>query len=77
MGRGTYIAVGEADDEPVLGSTVLGLVLGDQPLAGIVVGLSFSSSLVLRLEAREVGVVLDVLGEGLCESVSQQFRDVN
>lgn len=36
----TYITVGEANNEPVLWSTVLGLVLGNQSLTGIVVGLS-------------------------------------
>ncbi len=49
------VAVGEADDESVLGRVVLVLGLGDQSLAGIVVGLSLSSALVLGLEAAERG----------------------
>jgi len=34
------VAVGEADDETVLGRIVLVLGLGDEALAGVVVGLS-------------------------------------
>lgn len=53
--RGVYIPddvpVGEADDQAVLGSIVLVLGLGDEALAGVVVGLSLSSTLVLGLEA--------------------------
>lgn len=45
------VPVGEADDQAVLGSIVLVLGLGDQALAGIVVGLSGPSALVLGLEA--------------------------
>ena len=45
------VAVGEADDQAVLGSIVLVLGLGDEALAGIVVGLALSSALVLSLEA--------------------------
>jgi hypothetical protein len=43
------VAVGEADDEAVLGRIVLVLGLGRQALAGIVVGLSLSATLVLDL----------------------------
>ena len=49
------VAVGEADDKSVLGSIVLVLGLGDQSLAGIVIGLSGPSALVLGLEAAERG----------------------
>lgn len=48
---GDDVAVGEADNESVLGGVVLVLGLGDQALASIVVGLSLSSALVLGLEA--------------------------
>jgi len=60
-----YITVGKANNKPVLWSTILGLMLGDQPLTGIIVGLSFPPSLVLGLESGVVGVVLDFLGERL------------
>lgn len=60
-----YIAVGKANDEPVLGRVVLVLRLGDQPLASIVVGLSLPPSAVLGLVTREVGAGLDELGERL------------
>lgn len=43
------VAVGEADDETVLGRIVLVLGLGGQALAGIVVGLALSAALVLDL----------------------------
>lgn len=43
------VAVGEADDETVLGRIVLVLRLGGQALAGIVVGLSLPAALVLDL----------------------------
>jgi len=56
------VLVGETDDETVLGRIVLVLGLGDQPLAGIVVGLSLPAALVLDLVPREVGVVLLELG---------------
>lgn len=45
------VAVGEADDQSVLGRAVLVLGLGDQTLTGVVVGLAGSSALVLGLEA--------------------------
>lgn len=45
------VAVGEADDKSVLGRTILVLGLGNQALAGIVVGLSLPPALVLDLEA--------------------------
>lgn len=34
------VLVGEANNQSVLGGVVFGLILGDQPLAGIVVGLA-------------------------------------
>ena len=45
------IFVGEANNEAVLGSVVFVLGLGDQTLAGVVVGLSCSTTLVLGLVA--------------------------
>ena len=60
------VAVGEADDKSVLGSVVLVLGLGDQSLAGIVVGLSGPSALVLGLEAAGRGGEEDVSEQ--CES---------
>ena len=45
------ILVGEADNETILGSVVFILGLGDETLAGVVVGLSCSTTLVLGLEA--------------------------
>lgn len=43
------VLVGESDDKTVLGRIVLVLGLGDETLAGIVVGLAFSSTPVLGL----------------------------
>jgi hypothetical protein len=51
LGKKTYVLVGEADNEPVLGRIVLVLRLGDQPLTGIVIGLSLTSTTVLGLVA--------------------------
>lgn len=48
---GDDVAVGEADDHAVLGRVVLVLRLGDQPLAGEVVGLTLPTTLKLRLVA--------------------------
>jgi hypothetical protein len=45
------IAVCEADDETVLWRIVLVLGLGDEALAGIVIGLSDTTALVLGLVA--------------------------
>ena len=55
--------VGEADHETVLGRVVLVLVLDDQTLASVVVGLALSPSTVLDLVALEVRLVLDELNE--------------
>ncbi|KAL5889936.1 hypothetical protein ACKVWL_011618 [Pyricularia oryzae] len=52
------VAVGEAHHQAVLGRIVLVLGLGDQPLTGIVVGLSLLSALVLGLEAAKMGEAL-------------------
>jgi len=49
------VAVGETDDEAVLGRIVLVLGLGGQALAGIVVGLSLAATPVLDLEPPETG----------------------
>lgn len=48
---GDDVAVGEADDQAVLGRVVLVLSLGDETLAGVVVGLALATALELRLEA--------------------------
>lgn len=45
------VAVGEPDDQAVLGRIVLVLGLGDEALASVVVGLARLSALVLGLEA--------------------------
>jgi hypothetical protein len=45
-----YITVGETDDEAVLGGVVLVLVLGGQPQASTVVGLSGTATTVLDLQ---------------------------
>ena len=45
------IAVGEADDETVLGRIVLVLGLGDETLSCVVIGLSDTTALVLSLVA--------------------------
>lgn len=50
---GDDVAVGEADDHAVLGSVVLVLGLGDQALAGVVVGLTLTATTVLSLVATE------------------------
>lgn len=55
------VSVGEADDQAVLGRIVLVLGLGDQALAGIVVGLALLPPLVLGLEAAARLSVLIVL----------------
>lgn len=65
MARGTYVTVCEPHNEPVFRGIVLVLRLGDQPLTGIVVGLSLTSAAVLCLVARVVGFRLDNLGERL------------
>lgn len=45
------ILVGEADNESILGSVVFVLSLSDETLAGVVVGLSCSTTLVFGLVA--------------------------
>lgn len=45
------ILIGEADDETVFRSIVLVLGLGNEALAGVVVGLTSPTTLVLGLEA--------------------------
>ena len=64
---GDDVRVGGADDEAVLGASVLVLVLSNEPLAGIVVGLALTPAPVLDLEALEVSLVLDHLDEDLKE----------
>jgi len=59
------ICVGEANDESVFGAVVFVLVLGDQPFAGIEIGLSFAPTSVLDLVALEIRLVLDNLDETL------------
>jgi hypothetical protein len=46
---GDDVAVGEADNQTVLGGVVLVLGLGDEALAGVVVGLTRTTTLVLDL----------------------------
>jgi hypothetical protein len=55
---GDDVAVGEANNQAVLGGVVLVLGLGDQALAGVVIGLSRSSTAVLDLVAP--GEMLDI-----------------
>ena len=55
--------VGEPDNQPIFGSVVLVLVLDDEPLSGVVVGLTLSSSSILDLVPLEVGFVLNNLDE--------------
>lgn len=65
MREGTYIAVGEAYNQAVLGGIVLVLGLGDQALTGVVVGFTLLSTAVFGLVPREVGIGLDFLLERL------------
>lgn len=53
---GNDVAVGESDDEAVLGRIVLVLGLGGQALAGVVVGLALAAALVLDLVPPETGL---------------------
>jgi hypothetical protein len=53
------VTVGDADDESVLWTVVLVLVLDDQSLSGLVVSLTLSSSSELSLVSLEVRLVLD------------------
>lgn len=48
------VAVGEADDQAILGRIVLVLGLGDQALTGIVVGLTLTATAVLSLVAARI-----------------------
>jgi len=66
------VAVGEADDEAVLGRIVLVLGLGDETLAGIVIGLSCTTALVLSLISTVIRAVLDQLGERLVKGAASQ-----
>jgi cytochrome b subunit of formate dehydrogenase len=59
------VAVGDANNKSVFVSVVFVLVLSDQSLTGIVVGLTLSSSSVFNLEALEVSLVLNNLNEWL------------
>ena len=54
---GDDIAVGEADDQAVLGSVILVLGLGDETLSGVVVGLTRPTTLVLGLVATVMPLV--------------------
>ena len=62
---GDDVLVGEADHEAVLGRIVLVLGLGDEALAGVVVGLARSSAL-----------VLDLVSAGESVSVGELVREV-
>jgi hypothetical protein len=54
---GDDVAVGEADNQAVLGRSVLVLGLGDEALTGVVVGLTLPAALVLGLVATLGGLV--------------------
>mmetsp|Transcript_9683 Transcript_9683/g.23693 ORF Transcript_9683/g.23693 Transcript_9683/m.23693 type:complete len:317 (+) Transcript_9683:1327-2277(+) len=58
-----HLGVGESDDETVLWRLVLVLVLGAQPLALAVVGLTLASASELHLIPREVRLALSLLYE--------------
>ena len=62
---GDDVGVGDTDNEAVLGAVVLVLVLGNEPLAGTVIGLTLTPAPVLDLEALEVSLVLHKLDENL------------
>ena len=59
------IFVGEADNETILGSVVFILGLGDETLAGVVVGLSYSTTLVFGLVAATMLSVASLFTESL------------
>ena len=59
------ITVGETNNETVLGSSVLVLVLPDETLTSVVVGLSLATTAELNLEALEVSLALNNLDETL------------
>lgn len=57
---GNDVLVGESHNQSVLGGVVLGLVLGDQTLTSVVVGLTLTTTSVRGLESRVVsGSLLD------------------
>jgi hypothetical protein len=56
---GDDVAVGEADNQAVLGRIVLVLGLGDEALAGVVVGLALPPALELGLEAAGKELLVD------------------
>jgi len=57
------LAVCLSDHESVFCTVVLGLVLGDETLTGIVISLTLSASAELDLVPLEVGIVFDDLNE--------------
>ena len=59
------LGVGETDYETVLGGLVLVLVLGTQPLALAVIGLTLASAAELDLIPRKVGLGFSLLNESL------------
>jgi hypothetical protein len=54
-----HVLVGETNHQTVFGRIVLVLGLDDETLAGKVIGLAFTSTTELDLEAFKVGLVLD------------------
>lgn len=62
---GDNIAVGEADDEAVLGCSILVLVNPNKLLASLVVSLVLTAAAESNLEALVVSTVLDDLDETL------------
>lgn len=59
------VAVGQANDQTVLGGVVFVFVLDDEALAGVVVGLTLTTPLELDLEPLEVLLVLNYLHKTL------------
>ena len=56
-----HITVGKPNNQPIFGSTVFRLVLGNQSLASVIVGLPLSSPLILGLKPGVVGFTFDFL----------------
>lgn len=59
------IGVSDTDNETVLGGVVLVLVLDDQTLTSIVIGLSLTATTILNLETLVVGSIFNDFVENL------------
>ncbi|KAH3667488.1 hypothetical protein OGAPHI_003137 [Ogataea philodendri] len=68
---GDDVLVGESNNQSVLWRVVLGLVLSNKSLSGVVVSLSLSSSSERSLVTGVVGGSLEVLGESHCECIKE------